>query len=174
VAVVAIGSTGSRTWSPAGDLFAAGSTLSWTAYWLYSKRARSNVSALEYMTSVMLVAAVTLTFVSFGTGTSLGPPQGIDWMWIWIVTLIPGAMGHLFVAWSHRHLEAWMASLITQMMPVVSSIAAWILLGETLTPLAIAGGIVVLAATIAIVLRVSRRTEEEIEPPTAAPVAGSS
>ena len=46
-----------------------------------------------------------------------------------------------------------MGSLITQCMPVVSSIAAWVLLGETLTALTIVGGLIVLAATAAILVR---------------------
>ena len=49
-----------------------------------------------------------------------------------------------------------MGSLITQCMPMVSSVAAWVLLGETLTPMTIAGGLIVLAATAAILMRSAR------------------
>ena len=63
----------------------------------------------------------------------------MDWVWIWAVTLGAGAIGHVLLAWSHRHVEAWLGSLITQCMPIVSSVAAWVLLGETLTPLTIVG-----------------------------------
>jgi drug/metabolite transporter (DMT)-like permease len=59
----------------------------------------------------------------------------------------------VLLAWSHRHVEAWLGSLITQCMPIVSSVAAWVLLDETLTPLTIAGGLIVLAATAAVLMR---------------------
>ena len=57
------------------------------------------------------------------------------------------------LAWSHRHVEAWLGSLITQCMPVVSYIAAWILLDESLTPLTVLGGLIVLVATAVILVR---------------------
>jgi hypothetical protein len=34
-------------------------------------------------------------------------------MWIWAVAIGAGAIGHVLLAWSHRHLEAWLGSLIT-------------------------------------------------------------
>lgn len=168
VAVVAVGSSGSASWSPLGDMFAALSTVSWTTYWLFSKRARRTVPTLEYMTSVMLVAAVIVTATTAVSGVSLAPPRGTDWAWIWAITLIPGATGHLLVAWSHRHLEAWVASLITQSQPIVASIAAWAIIGEVLTPLTAAGGLVVIGATVVILVRERWRAPGEIEPQTPA------
>jgi drug/metabolite transporter (DMT)-like permease len=43
---------------------------------------------------------------------------------------------------------------------VIASIAAWVVLGESLTALAIAGGAVVMAATAAIVVRGARRAHD--------------
>jgi drug/metabolite transporter (DMT)-like permease len=47
--------------------------------------------------------------------------------------------------------------------PVVASVAAWIVLGEPLTPLIAVGGLTVLAATAVIVIRVSRREAGEAD-----------
>jgi hypothetical protein len=85
------------------------------------------------MASVMLVAAVLMTAMEVVSRQGLTPPHGADWGWIWLVTLLPGATGHVLLAWSHRHVEAWLGSLITQCQPVVGSVAAWVLLGESLT-----------------------------------------
>ena len=41
-----------------GDLLAVGSMLSWSAYWLVSKHARSTENALEYTAVVTIVAAI--------------------------------------------------------------------------------------------------------------------
>jgi drug/metabolite transporter (DMT)-like permease len=156
VGLVAIGSVGSSAWNPLGDLMAFGSVASWTAYWLFSKRARLDASALEYMATATLVGAVVVIVVTSVGGISLAPPQGMDWLWLWLVVLIPGTLGHLMVAWSHRHLEAWRSSLITQCQPVVASILAWLLLDQPLTPLVVGGGLLVVAATGAIVIRSAR------------------
>jgi drug/metabolite transporter (DMT)-like permease len=156
VGLVAIGSVGSSAWNPIGDLMAFGSVASWTAYWLFSKRARLDATALEYMATATLVGAVLVIATTAVSGVSLAPPEGMDWVWLWVVVLIPGTLGHLMVAWSHRHLEAWRSSLITQCQPVVASVLAWLLLDQPLTPLVIAGGLLVVAATGAIVVRSAR------------------
>lgn len=167
VAMVAIGSSGSPSWSPAGDVFAALSVVSWTAYFLFSKRAREQTSAIEYMASVMTVAAVVVTAAALVSGVDLRPPRGSDWVWIWVVTLLPGFTGHTLLVWSHRFVPAWLSALITQCQPVIGSVAAWIVLGESLTVLTIAGGVVVLAATGTLVLRGARREGEEAGPSAA-------
>jgi drug/metabolite transporter (DMT)-like permease len=154
VALVAIGSAGTPAFDVWGDLAAVVSVFTWTAYWLVSKRARASVGALEYMTSVMLVAAILMTLLALVSGKGLAPPpRAIEWVWIWSVALGAGAIGHVLLAWSHRHVEAWLGSLITQCMPVVSSVAAWVLLDESLTALTILGGSIVLAATAVILVR---------------------
>ena len=170
VAAVAIGSAGSPAWSPLGDLAAAAGVFSWTAYWLFSKHARASVGALEYMATVMFVAALLLTAAGFASRTSMAPPQGMDWVRVWVITIFPGAIAHLLVAWWHREVEAWLASLITQCQPVVASLAAWAVLGETLTPLTLLGGGVVLIATAAILAHGARRASDQmVDPETPAP-----
>ena len=57
------------------------------------------------------------------------------------------------VAWSHRHVEAWLGSLITQSQPIVGSLAAWVLLGEQLTTAVIVGGLMVLGSTAVVLVR---------------------
>ncbi len=172
VAIVAIGSAGSPTSGAWGDVFAGISVLSWTGYWLFSKRVRSGVGALEYMASVMLVSAMLMTVFAVASGQGLALPRRVDWAWIWLVTLVPGMLGHLMVAWSHRFVEAWLGSLITQTQPIVGSIAAWALLDEQLTTPVIVGGLMVLGSTAVVLLRQRSRpladTFEEPESPAPA------
>jgi drug/metabolite transporter (DMT)-like permease len=153
VVLVALGSAGSPERSLAGDLCAAAGTISWTSYWLYSKRVRKSVATLDYLSTVMLVAAISVTAVTALSGISLAPPQGMDWVWVVLLAAIPGAIGHVMVAWSHGHVEAWLGSLITQGQPVVGSAAAWLLLGESLTLLTIVGGVIVLVSTAVIAIK---------------------
>lgn len=169
VAVVALGSRATPSWSPLGDAAAAVSVLTWTAYWLFSKRARATTNAIEYMASVMLVSAVVVTALSLATRTSLQPPAASDWAWIVLVAVVPGLMGHLSVAWSHRWVEAWLGSLLLQSQPVIGSVAAWVILDERITALTAAGGLVVVAATCVIVVGAARRDPSYEEPETIAP-----
>lgn len=169
VVLVAVGSSGTPSFSLRGDLAAVGSVFTWTAYWLYSKRARATVGALEYMATVMLVAAVTMTVIAPATGASLALPDASEWLALFAVALVAGAVGHSLLAWSHQHLQAWLASLILNCQPLVSATLAWFLLGQRVTWLTAGGGALVLAASATLVVGEGRRNPEEFEPEPTAP-----
>ena len=61
--------------SACGAICSRGQRLHWTAYWLFSKRARASVGALEYMATVMPVAAILMTAFAAVSGEGLAPPQ---------------------------------------------------------------------------------------------------
>lgn len=163
VAIVAIGSSGTPAFSLLGDLAAIGSVFTWTAYWLYSKRARGDAGALEYMASVMLVAAIAMTVLAPVSGASMSWPGASDWLGLFTVALFAGAVGHSLVAWSHQHVEAWLASLILNAQPLVSVSLAWLLLDEKITLVTAIGGVVVLGSTAIVVVRQGRSHPQEFE-----------
>lgn len=163
VALVAIGSSGGPSFSLLGDLFAVAGIFSWTAYWLFSKRARSNATAFEYMAAVMLVAAVIMTVLAPATGAPLAWPGKADWIGLLAVALFAGAVGHSLVAWSHQNMEAWLAALILQSQPLVSVVLAWAILDESIGLVTASGGVLVLAATATLVVRSGRRHPDEFE-----------
>jgi drug/metabolite transporter (DMT)-like permease len=66
------------------------------------------------------------------------------------------------VIWSHKHVESWLAALITQVSPVITAVLAWIVLGERLSVAAILGGALTVGATMAVVAldaRAARMTD---------------
>ncbi len=161
VGLVALGSAGSRVFSVGGDVLAGLALFSWTGYWLVSKRVRSRINALEYMTGVMLVSAVVLTPVTLVSGQHLTAPHLSDWVWLALFVLFPAALGQLLVAWAHRYVEVWQSSLLGLGMPVVSTVAALVVLGESLTGLEVAGGLVVLVAIRSLIARSGARDAPE-------------
>jgi drug/metabolite transporter (DMT)-like permease len=166
VMLVTVGSSGSPAWSPVGDALAALSMLAWVAYWLFSRRARVQASALEYMTSVMIAGAIVITPVALLRG-GIPPawPDAHDWAILVLFAILPGATGHLLVAWSHGHVESWLSALITQCAPVVAALTAWTVVDEPVTALVALGGAVVLAATGLLVARSRVPAQaEELEP----------
>jgi len=156
VAVVAIGSSASPSWSLFGDLAAFAGIATWTAYWFFSRRAREAVPALEYMASVMVAAAAVVTPVAVVAGRGPMLPSASDWISVVAVALIPGLVGHTLVAWSHRYVESWRSALITQSQPVLASVWAWIFLDEVLSPAVIAGIAVVLVTTGVVISTTAR------------------
>jgi drug/metabolite transporter (DMT)-like permease len=163
VVLVAVGSSGSPVFSLVGDLLAVLALFSWTGYWLVTKRARARVPALEYMTGVMLTATVVALPILLISGAGFTASEPSDWLWLWLFVLGPAAGGQFIAAWAQRYVQVWLSSLLLQAMPVVASIAAWVVLGEPLTPLIIIGGTVVVVATGAIIL-LERDAPPEREP----------
>jgi Permeases of the drug/metabolite transporter (DMT) superfamily len=157
VAVVAIASSGLPSWSPFGDLLAACGIATWSAYWFFSRHVRERADPIVYFACVMLAAALVMTPTAFLLAGVPAWPSARDWFAIAGVALVPGFVGHTLVIWSHRHVESWLSALITQCTPVITVTLAWVLLGETLPPLAIVGGAIVIVATGLVLVAAARR-----------------
>ncbi len=157
VAVVAIASSGLPSWSPFGDLLAVAGIATWSAYWFFSRHVRERADPIVYFACVMVAAALVMTPTAFLLAGVPHWPAARDWLAIVGVALVPGFVGHTLVIWSHRHVESWLSALVTQCSPVVTVTLAWVLLGESLPPLAIAGGAIVIVATGAVLVAAARR-----------------
>ena len=166
VVVVVIGSTGSPTWSLAGDLLALLGIGTWAAYWFFSRRARHDAPSIEYFACVMIAGALVMTPTAIALEGVPSWPTTSEWISVGAVALFPGFVGHTLVIWSHPRVDSWLSALITQCTPIVSVILAWVILGEALTPLVVFGGVVVIAATGSVILQQARR-----QPPVATELA---
>lgn len=131
-----------------GDLLAVVSCFTYSSYLLSLRIFRSYYSTAHLMTcscfsgtvSVLIVAIVMDTDL-FWTATpfllGLAPLLAVAWL--------SQVGGQGAIAYAFAHLPAGFAALSLLLQPVVSTIAAWFLLGEHLTPLQIAGAAVVLS-----------------------------
>jgi drug/metabolite transporter (DMT)-like permease len=151
--VVIAGAAGTPAWSPLGDLLAVGALFAFTGYFLVTKRARQSVGTLEYMTGVMLVAALVATPLALASGQDLRPGRAVDWLWLAVFVLVPGAGGHALMGWAQRYVDVSVTSLVVVGMPVVAAVAALVVLGEPLTVPQVLGGLLVLVSISAILRR---------------------
>ncbi len=161
VGLVVLGSSGSPEWSILGDLFAVGALVSWAAYFVATKRARIRMGTVEYQTVVMLTASLVVTPYVLLSGAEWVQPGGDDWLWLALFVLVPGAVGHLLMSWSHRYVDVSTSSLIVVAQPVVSAVAAAVVLGESLGTLQLLGGATVLVA-IGVLIRGHRPLEARL------------
>ena len=170
VVVFIVGSSGTPTWSLRGDLLAFASLLVWTAYFLVSKRVRARVPAIEYMSTVTVVAAVVVTPLALASGHSLGSLRIQDWMWL-LLFLGAAQGGHIVLAWSLPHVDVTLASLLILAEPVLTAVAALAVLGEPIRILEVVGGLVAVGSLAAVVRGVTGAPDEveAVLPPEAAP-----
>jgi drug/metabolite transporter (DMT)-like permease len=165
VALVTVGTSGTPVWSLRGDLLAVAALILWTAYFLVSKRARREVPATEYMTTVTVTAALVLTPMATLSGQSLGL-RWQDWAWLGLF-LVAAQGGHVLLAWAHAHVDVSISSLLMLVQPIIAVAAATLILGEPLPALALVGGLVVIASVAVIVRRAASLSAEPRPHPSA-------
>jgi drug/metabolite transporter (DMT)-like permease len=146
-----------------GDLLAVASVLAWSGYFLVSKHARAGIGALEYTFGVTVVAALVITPVVLIAGESFRVSTAANWWWICLLALVPGS-GHLLMNWAHRSVDVSVSSLIGATNPLFAAAAAWLVLGQSLNALQIAGGLVGVGAVSLVAGRRQSTASTPIEP----------
>ena len=130
VGIVAVvrGSEASGQSSVVGVIAAILSLFAWAWYFIASKQARQHLDTIQYMTVVMIVGAVVVTPFALIAGQLTGPTAHVDPVamgWVALIVLLPGS-GHLLINWAHAHTTITLSSLLTLLMPVISTAAgAW-------------------------------------------------
>lgn len=151
VAIEMIGSTKLPAQNLLGDLLAVINLLIFTAYFLYSKKIRTNVGATEYMAGMTTVASIIVTIANIATQQDLASPTQLDFLVLAAVAIVPGTVGHLLINWAHPYTKAFVVSIMMLLIPVLASIGAAILLDEGLNAIQITGGLVVLSSVFMVV-----------------------
>lgn len=153
IVTVVLGANQSSGASLRGDVLALINLGLWTAYFVRIKQVRNQgVHAGALIAGVFCVAALVVSPWVLLTSRDLGAIHGADWLLIVAMVLVAGLVGHGLMTWAQRHLDITFASLLMLGSPVISAIGAWVVFGQRLSLVQIAGALVVLAALGAIVL----------------------
>jgi drug/metabolite transporter (DMT)-like permease len=167
VAIVIVGSAGTPEWNLYGDFLAVLAVLTFTAYFLISKRVRETTGTLSYMTIVHVVAALVATPGALARPNDLAGFGLEDVAIILFFALVSGTLGQMVIGWTHRYVDASVSSLLLLGVPVVAAVAAWVMLDEPLGPVQIAGGVVTLTAMAAMVWTRPPAQPEDVMVPAA-------
>lgn len=155
VVTVVYGSSITPVWSPRGDLLAFLAILFWTGYLVVTKRARTELSAVELQTVLTIVATLFVIPIALYSGQSFAVPRG-GLGWLIVLVVIPGA-GHTLINWAHGHTPLILVSLLFLLNPVVATTLAALFLDEPVNGYQIAGMAAVLASLAVLVVRIQRR-----------------
>lgn len=151
VVVVVTRSSGTPQWSGAGDLAAVGALFAWTGYLVMSKRSAGRMTSMEYTLGTGFWTAAVSLPVGFVAGQDMSVPDPSQWLVLAALVVMGGVLGHSMMNWALTRIPLWLGSIVTLMIPVVSSLTAWGFLGEaldTLQVIAIVGVVVALAAVV--------------------------
>jgi len=126
-----------------GDGLALLGAITASGYLLVGRKLRKNQDLFSYIFPVYSVAAIVLIALSlayqkpfFGYGSS-------TYLYLFLLALLPQLIGHTTFNWALRYLPASMVAIAILGEPVGSTILAFFVLGEGLTPLKIIGGILI-------------------------------
>ena len=162
VVVVITQSSGTPEWSGAGDLAAVGALFAWSGYFIVAKRTAGKITPHQFTTGTAWWVGLFSFAVGLIAGQDMAPPSGDDWLPLVALILVGGVIGHSLMNWGIPRLPVWLASTMTLLIPVVSSIAAWIFLDEALTvPQLVAMAVVIGALWVVVVTQ----TKTPVSPP---------
>jgi drug/metabolite transporter (DMT)-like permease len=95
---------------------------------------------------VFLVCAVVVTPIELASDESLGTIDGEEWLWIVLLAVFAGCLGHTLMTWAQKHVNVGIASIMVLGTTIVTAGGGWIFFGQELNVVQIVGGFVVLAA----------------------------
>jgi drug/metabolite transporter (DMT)-like permease len=128
----------------AGDALGLLTALFYAGYMLAIKAASDSASTARIMAINTTVSAIALLPYSLATADVFLPQSGTGWLILTGLALIAHVAGQSLIAWGFSHLPAAFSSVSLLLQPVLAGIYAWVLLGEAIGPLQMAGGLVVL------------------------------
>lgn len=156
-----------------GDGLAVASLVLWVCYLLATKHARRELATVPLLASVTTVAALVVTPLAIFGDHDLGSIDGRGWLWLVLLTVGPGAIGHAMVAWAQPHVDASVSSVLLQGEPVGSTFAAAIFLGESIGGWQVGAMAVVVAALATLAVHSSRAASAMVPEAFTAPEPGA-
>ncbi len=129
----------------AGDGLGVVTAIFYAAYLLAVKSLRDRgETTLHLMAVTSTVTALLLFPVALATGERMLPVSGAGWWTLLGLALVSHAAGQGLIAYALAHLPAAFSSVSLLFQPAMAAMFAWLLLGEPLVALQVAGGAVVL------------------------------
>src|SRR6266850_563696 len=128
-----------------GDALGVVTAVFYAGYLLAVKGLRDRgESTLQVMAVTSTISAIFLFPVALASGEQMLPSSILGWGYLLGLALVSHAAGQGLIAYALAHLRAAFSSVSLLFQPVMAALFAWVLLGEALVPLQIAGGMVVL------------------------------
>ena len=139
-----------------GDMLALAACALITAYLLFGQEVRKRLSLITYTFLLYSISTITLFFYVLIKGESFGPYSSSNWIWFFLLALIPNLLGHSLFNWAVKWVSTNVISIAILFEPVGASILAFYILHEKLSAAQITGGIVVIAGILLFVIDVKK------------------
>jgi drug/metabolite transporter (DMT)-like permease len=131
-----------------GDALALCSSITYSGYLLLIKQLRLRLDAVTATMWTSAISAVVLTVAAWLHGETMIPSSAFGWMIAVILGVGVHALGQGLTSMAMGRAPVGVVALVILAQPPFTALAAWTVLGETMTPLQFAGGAIILAALL--------------------------
>jgi drug/metabolite transporter (DMT)-like permease len=112
-------------------------------YLLVGRKLRQGTSLLGYVYPTYVLAAITLGVIVFAAKSPIFVYSERTYLFLLMLGLVPQCIGHTCYNWALRYLSATLVSIVILGEPVLATIMAWWVLGETVGPVIYLGAVLV-------------------------------
>ena len=164
VAAIVFGAGNTGGSSLFGDSLALVNALTWTAYFISSKRRRlDGVDTWQFLFGVSVIQVFVVVPYALVTSNDILQITWRDLGFLIAMTLFSGTIGHSFMLWAQKYVDASVSTLILLLGPVISSAGAWLVYGQQISLVQVIGGAIVLASLAGVVrLSSSAKINKEV------------
>jgi drug/metabolite transporter (DMT)-like permease len=127
-----------------GNALALAGSLTVCGYLLIGRRLRGHMSLLAYIGVVYAVAALCLMVLALLFDTQMAGYPKVAWILLATLALGPQLLGHSAFNYALKHVSATMIALAVLGEPVGSTLLAWLLFDEAVSPVKMAGMVLLL------------------------------
>jgi drug/metabolite transporter (DMT)-like permease len=131
-----------------GDGLAFLGAITASGYFLVGRKMRKSQDLLSYIFPVYSTAGFLLVIFSLLSQRNFFGYSWTTYLLLFLLALIPQLIGHTTINWALKYLPASMVALTYLGEPVGSTILAYFILNEGLTPWKVFGGILILAGIL--------------------------
>ena len=129
----------------AGDALGVLTAVFYAGYMLAIKSATSRASTARIMAVSTTVAAAALLPYALATAGVFLAQDARGWLVLAALALVPQIAGQSLIAFGFAHLPASLSSVSLLLQPLLAALYAWLILGEAMSGVQMAGGAIVLA-----------------------------
>jgi drug/metabolite transporter (DMT)-like permease len=144
-----------------GDGLALLGAVTASGYFLVGRKMRKSQDLLSYIFPVYSAAGFLLVIFSLLSQKNFFGYSWTTYLFLFLLALIPQLIGHTTINWALKYLPASMVAITYLGEPVGSTLLAYFILGEGLTPWKVFGGILILSGILTALKRKPQNTRKE-------------
>jgi len=131
-----------------GDAFALSAAIAYAGYLLVIKRLRRTLDGPTATLWSAAVAALALVAAAWLHGEKMVPTSALGWTIVALLGFVTHATGQGLTSVAMGRAPVSLVALVLLAQPPFSALIAWLVLGEAMIPLQIAGGAIILGAVL--------------------------